>query len=340
MGRKMEGCFINYQRGENTGLWRNRAAVCHKQENTTNSLCKVVFPSGRQALSAALQQVGFGRTNRIAVPEWSSHCVINAVGKVAMPIPINEVIRYNIKVDGILLYEQWGWPLSPAIKSSLQKRFENAVVILDRVDSSDLYNENRIHFYPETKQIDIISLSKIIGLTGGGLAKINGNYLQFEPNSVGKYLCSHLWSNIGKNSSTRELLHIHKEDIQSLHPDLEQWLSFNDLNCAINDEFCKRHQNLSEFFNSSLTSNWPDWMLKAFEQGAGPGIVPLFRDASDLELKNYKLFIKEKHHIDTEIYHFNWSGNFLDAKYQKCLAFPIHGLVEDVRLVISELENF
>lgn len=335
----MDGRLKDYQRNGDTGLWRHRPPVCHLQENRANSLFEFVFPSGRQALSTALQKAGLGRSNRIALPEWSSHCVISAAGKVATPIPMNEVIRYNIKVDAILLYEQWGWPLLPTIKSQLLESSKNTIIILDRVDSSDIDNENRINFYPETKQIDIISLSKLIGLAGGGLAKINGKYLPFEYDSKDERLSDHLWRGKNINFFSDKLLHLHKENTQLLHPDLVQWLCKNDLLSALNEEYCKRRENLSLLINSSLSCNWSDWMFSAFEQGAGPGIVPLFKDASDNDLKSRKLYIKIKHHIETEIYHFNWSGNPLYPEYKKCLAFPTHGLIEDIGLIISDLEN-
>ncbi len=162
------------------GLWRNKAPVCFIEEDSKIYPIDRIFPSGRQALTFALTQMSLSRPKRVALPEWSSHCLISAVGEIATPIPMNDVVKYNINVDAVLLYEQWGWPISRKLKSQLLKTFKNTIIILDRVDSADIDNENRIQFYPEVDQIDIISLSKLLGLTGGGLAKLNGNYLSFK----------------------------------------------------------------------------------------------------------------------------------------------------------------
>src|SRR5881394_303531 len=69
-----------------------------------------VFPSGRQALAFAVRRVGLDRRDRIALPEWSSHCVISAVSWHATPVPMREVLEFGIPVQAVLVYEQWGWP--------------------------------------------------------------------------------------------------------------------------------------------------------------------------------------------------------------------------------------
>ena len=335
----MESYFSDYNGNCNTELWRNRPPDCELEQNKTNLLYSYIFPSGRQALSNAVLKAGLNRSNRVAIPRWSSNCVISAVGKFATPIPIDEVLRYSIRVDAILLYEQWGWPFLPTVKSELLDKFEDVIMILDRVDSSDIDNINRSQFYPEMKQFDIISLSKILGLPGGGLSKYDGEYIPFKADDKEKELSTYFWSGVNNKGLERELLHIHKENIGVLHPDLEKWLISNDLFRALSIEYNKRRDNLKLFLESSLSSKWNDWMFSAFEKGAGPGIVPLFIDDSDVELKNSKLYIKRKYHIETEIYHFNLSGDPFSPDYKKCLAFPIHGIVEDLNSIISDLEN-
>ena len=366
----MENYFLDHNRDDDTELWRNTPPVCEMnypaassgvsskalnaprggeynpcspmaelKQNKSNLLYPYIFPSGRQALSNTVLKAGLNRTNRVAIPRWSSSCVIGAVGKFATPIPIDEAIQYSIRVDAILLYEQWGWPLIPEVKSELLDKFENVIVILDRVDSSDIDNINRVQFYPETKQFDIISLSKILGLPGGGLSKYNGEYIPFKADVKEEELSKKLWRDVDNKEIAKELLHIHKENIGELHPELKKWLISNDLYHTLSMECNKRRENLKLFLKSSLSSKWNDWMFAAFEKNAGPGIVPLFIDDTEIKLKNSKLHIKHKYHIETEIYHFNWSGDPFSPNYKKCLAFPIHGIVEDVTSIISDLEN-
>ena len=91
-------------------LWRNKPVVASSFAKEKIFPLENVFPSGRQALSYTLQHAGLSRNDRVAVPEWSSHCVISAIGKVATPIPFHEVVQHRIGVSAVLLYDQWGWP--------------------------------------------------------------------------------------------------------------------------------------------------------------------------------------------------------------------------------------
>src|SRR3989338_9511020 len=91
-------------------LWRSQPPK-GKPESSTGSGSfspSSLFPSGRQALSFSLKQLGMSRPKQVAVPEWSSQCVIAAVGAYATPIGMKQVLANGIKPDAILLYEQWG----------------------------------------------------------------------------------------------------------------------------------------------------------------------------------------------------------------------------------------
>ncbi len=318
-------------------LWPDKAPSVPRQSSQAEMPAGIIFPSGRQALTEAMRQFGLSRANRVALPEWSSLCVIQAVGKTATPIPMAEVVKCNIPVDAVLLYEQWGWPMPYELGSPIAERFKNDIIILDRVDSADIENQNRVKFYPQNNQIDVISLSKILGLKGGGLAKINGSFLEFKNESLGERLSEHLWWGVSDSAIEEKLLHLHKNDVESLHKDLKDWLSNNDLSKAIKEEALKRRENLSFVMNSSLSSDWLGWMFDAFEKGASPGIVPLFKNAEAEELKARQKSIEERHRIETTIYHFNWSGNPLESDYGTCLAFPIHGLVSGMESIIEDI---
>lgn len=310
-------------------LWRNIPTTCGLSRGSNGYPLKWIFPSGRQALKFGLRQVGLCRPKRIALPEWSSDCVISAVGEVATPIPFKEVLETNISVDAVLFYEQWGWQMPAAVKSKILERFKNSIIILDRVDSADIDSENRIRFYPEATQLDVISLWKILGLSGGGLLKLNGKYLNFKPAADENELANRIWENDWSEKYFEKLLHIHKCHLEVLHPGLKKWLGENDLEGTFQKECLSRQKNLSVVANSQLSSNWAKWMFDAVENKNAPSIVPLFRGYSRDEMKKYQNMILTQFNIETSIYHYNWSGDPINPKYEVTLAFPIHGLMNN-----------
>ena len=320
-------------------LWRNQAPTAPVGSDQSRLCYEFIFPSGRQALAAALQQTRLTRKSRIALPEWSSQCVIYAVGKVATPIPMTEVLEYDIPVAAVLLYEQWGWPLPEDLDSAVPRQFGNTVIILDRVDSADIENKTRPQFHPQNTQIDVISLSKLLGLRGGGLASIDGNYLEFHEDTVDTSLAANMWQTSGNEEFEKKLLHIHQNDVETLHKDLKRWLENNELASAVEQEAAKRRDNLSRIMDSPLSSDWPGWMFDVFEKGAAPGIVPLFRNIETEKLQPLMTLMEHRHEIETTIYHFNFSGNPLEPNYQGCLAFPIHGLVTDMNKIVQTIAH-
>ena len=109
----------------------------------------------------------------MAIPEWSSHCVVSAVSKVATPIPMREVIEYNLKVDAVLIYDQWGWPVFENGYEHLKEIFAKKILIHDRVDSTNiswlLDNSKIKEKYAGFESVyEVFSLSKTLGLSSGG----------------------------------------------------------------------------------------------------------------------------------------------------------------------------
>jgi hypothetical protein len=317
--------------GQPICLWSKNPPLCLGKTKQADK--KKIFPSGRQAISYGLKAAGLQRFNRVAFPEWSSHCVISAIGQVATPVPIKEALKNGEKVDAVLFYEQWGWPLAPESKTEIQRRFKKAIIILDRVDSADIDNKNRMKFFPRNKQIDIISLSKVLGLAGGGFLKINGRYLDFLIDEADKKL-----GKIFFNKEENKILSdIAKSYICLLPPELESWLSKNNLHQALREEGHQRRENLKKLLVTSLVKSWPKWMFSAIERGAAPGIAPLFKGKKEKEMEKIKKQLKDKFNLACEMYHFNWSGNPMKSDYKKCLAFPIHGSVKSIDLILDYL---
>lgn len=314
------------------GLWRKFPPVCPKKAEKKTDL---IFPSARQALSIALKLYGLGRENRIAVPEWSSHCVISAIGRICMPIPLREVIDHDIKVDGVLLYEQWGWPIIENAKAEITERFKGSLIILDRVDSADIDNKKRIKFYPENDEFEVSSLSKILGLPGGGLLMVNGKQKKFKTNSSDFFISKELV----KIKNNKKILNLYKNEIEFLHPDLRFWLEGNDLFGAVKQENMDRENNLRAILMDKSSQGWGEWMRRAIENGSRPGIVPLLVGSPISKMNKAKEILRKKFDTESEIYHFNWSGNPMKPDYRECLAFPVNGSVENMTTILKKINK-
>ena len=86
------------------------------------------------------KHAGLSRNDRVA-PEWSSHCVIGAVG-VRNTNPLNEVLQNGIKVSTVLLYDQWGWPCSSF--ESIEKIIEKQMPRFDSRHGG--YNSSKLEW--------------------------------------------------------------------------------------------------------------------------------------------------------------------------------------------------
>jgi len=318
-------------------LWRDKPVSIPIKSGDVPVPIKHIFPSGRQALSHSLQIAGLGRNDKVAIPEWSSHCVISAVGKVANPIPMIEVAKYNITVDAILIYEQWGWPIPETVMNKLGKIFEDKILIHDIVDSAHFkfdgyYNKLFNNVY------SIISLSKILGLPGGGIALANGHQLEYKSDiEFEEYLKEINKLHYSTLTLQRIINNYKKSEISALSNDLKSWFKNNNLLSSIEYELEQRQKNVVFLLESSFTTTWPAWMKNAIKNGAGPGIAPLFRGKSDLVLMNNQKKLKKELGIESSIYHFNWSGDPLLPNYEKCLAIPVHGLVYNINKIVTLL---
>lgn len=115
----------------------------------------VLFSSARAGLTAILQSKNISRPDHVWFPEYSSHCVIEAIGQVGTPTPI---ASKNNKAS--ILYHQWGmvhsaeWDQMPEL------------MIEDSVDSSLIPNRSP---FAIGGVFAIWSLPKVIATKGGGV---------------------------------------------------------------------------------------------------------------------------------------------------------------------------
>lgn len=315
-------------------LWRDTPPNCPVQSPCPVS--PMVFPSGRQALTAVLAAAGLRRPDRVAVPEWSSHCVISAVGRTATPLPQREAVTCGAAMAGFLAYEQWGWPFKEGALERLGHL--SKVLCLDLVDSSHALLPDFAAPRPAACTSVILSLSKVLGLPGGGMAYLDGEALTFSPDPAGEVLSSWVWPRVAKGTERELFLHMHKSEIRCLHPELTSWLTTNDLVAAAAAEWASRRANLERVMSGPWAENWREWMHQALARGAAPGLAPLWVGQEVADLGRLRCLAADMG-VETEVYHFNLSGDPLLPEYAPCLAFPVHGLATGATAVLPELAS-
>ena len=293
-----------------------------------------IFPSGRQAITYILETNNLKRNNKIAIPEWSSNCLINAVGKICQPILIKDVLKYKINVDGIIFYDQWGWSNINRYQKKLLKKFKKEILIHDRVDSVDLNIKKKNN---NKKIYKVFSLSKTIGLEGGGLILKNNNFLKSNVDKSHSKLSlktDNLIKNNQKNSS--ELQDFRKNYIKMISKNDTVWINKNNIYSAFADEFKKRKYNLNIFFVSSLAENYPLWMKNNIKELITPNCIPIFKNKSLKFLQKKRIYLLKKYKLDSKIYHFDWNGNFFSPNYKRSLIMPIHSEVKNFKKIILD----
>ena len=310
-------------------LWRNSPPPTLPGEASIGS--GLVFPSGRQALTRALNLFGLGRKDRVALPEWSSACVINAVSRQAFPLPIKEVLAHRISVQALVLYEQWGWPFPENVLNRIFDEFPGVKVVLDKVDSAPLY-------FAETdggRQLaEIWSLSKVLGLRGGGLLRLNDEWSvpEFEQQDTARLAAMEAMEDAVFVDE------IAKTDIACVPGAVLEYVEGCNLEGVYRREAEARRENLSTVAVFPAAKGWDDWMKKALNKKYSPGIAPLFRGQGKDRLQEIAAVLAARQGIETKPYHFNFSGDPLNPAYEMCLAMPIHGMLT-TDLIAAALEH-
>jgi putative PLP-dependent aminotransferase (TIGR04422 family) len=113
----------------------------------------VLCSSGRAALVLALLETGASRSDLIGVFPYASHCVLEAVSRVATPLAGTTVS----KADARIVYHQWGY---------VQETGLTEKVIEDCVDTLCMPGAE---LFPAGGKFEIWSLPKILGAASGGV---------------------------------------------------------------------------------------------------------------------------------------------------------------------------
>jgi len=109
--------------------------------------------SGRAAIVLALLMSNLSRADFVGVFPFASHCVLDAVSRVATPLSGPTALTCNIR----LLYHQWGF-----VQETCQP--ENTIE-----DSVDTLCVPGAKLFPGGGRFEIWSLPKILGTTSGGV---------------------------------------------------------------------------------------------------------------------------------------------------------------------------
>jgi hypothetical protein len=232
-----------------------------------------------------------------------------------------------------VVYEQWGWPLTDAAWDEITERFKGRPILVDRVDSADFFSEGQ----RPRGTIEVLSLSKLLGLGGGGLARVNGCFVRFEAqpeSSTVRQLRRRPMDELTR-AGYKELF---KESRQAVHPAALAWLERNCLTCAAEQERAARQQHLQLILNSGLSNDWPAWMCSAIRAGAGPVWAPLYRGQGAARQWRAMSTLDRCYGVVSAVRLFNWSGNPLRPRYEQCLALPVHGGVADFGEIVAALE--
>jgi len=111
----------------------------------------VLFSSGRAALTFSLLISGLSRGDKVGIFPFASHCVLDAVSRVATPIGLDNLP--NLKV----VFQQWGFSQNHSLSAN---------DVEDCVDSLLIPGGK---LFQGGGGFEIWSLPKILGTTGGGV---------------------------------------------------------------------------------------------------------------------------------------------------------------------------
>jgi hypothetical protein len=234
-----------------------------------------------------------------------------------------------------VVYEQWGWPLTDDAWTELQARFNGRLVLVDRVDSADFFARDPFADL-RLRSIEVLSLSKLLGIDGGGLARANGSLVAFEPEPESDVIGRLRRRPLAALSQAgyREFF---KEGRQAVHPAVTAWLGRNSLEFAAEHERVARQRHLRALLDCSLAADWPAWMVRAVDSGAGPVWAPVLRGRDATRRWSAMRTLGQDYGVVSASRLFDWSGNPLRPRYEMCLALPVHGGITDFGEIVGAL---
>ena len=155
--------------GSDCGLWpKGRAVDVFQKVRLRTSVGQIesqlagYFPTGypvlctsaRVAIVLVLKALGLKRLSSVRSFPYASHCLLDAISRVATPIPIHDTSDANVRI----VNHQWGY---------VQRvNNQNEILIEDAVDT---LCEIGTALFPNDGDFEVWSLPKILGTTSGGV---------------------------------------------------------------------------------------------------------------------------------------------------------------------------
>ena len=309
-------------------LWRSTrvAPLIEFTPSKTTALIthEVVFSSARQCIAKSLNMLGMNRTDYIGIPDWSSHCVIDFVGRVATPVPLR--FLPNNQAASVLVYDQWGWEKSKSARLEIKDKYQNAHVIWDRVDSLPISFESIA--YNDRLQADaqIFSLKKTLNGQGGGLLWMGDDgwlqKLQANDTELNRELLD-VVQNLEDREQVQKKINRFILSECDTHLDLNDWLSKYSLDSLTAQEHHDRRDRMKILMQIVDMANLPIWMNAQIDNSdrSAPGIWPLVVSTESTELIDE---ISDLFNFETRYYHFNFNDSYVYPEWTKVLAIPLH----------------
>lgn len=306
------------------GLWPIRATQPPPSRSDA-TWAHHVFPSGRQAITAALQGLGLHRTSLVAIPDWSSHCLWSAVARVASPLPLSAVQAGGLAVDGVLAYEQWGWSPSPTVLARLRDLARGGPLILDSVDTAHLPDQPGTAAPAEAR---VWSLSKLLGLPGGGLLAWPDGFQPYADPIAHRPLATAL-----ETLDPSLAAPIAKDGCRHRPAALMAHLRNVDLAAWVAQEGAHRLALLTQAIAHPACGGLPAWLRVAVETGtARAGLLPVFGPAARDAVAGT---VTESTGLAAEVRRFNTHDDDAPATFRPALALPVHGGIDPDRLTAA-----
>ena len=272
----------------------------------------VLFPSCRAGLYSILELLGASRNWHIGISEWSSHCVIETVGRLSMPIASG--------LEGckcLIVNHQWGF-----VKKTDSSVLDGIILIEDSCDS---IIETPQCIFPNDGRFECFSLPKILATYFGGVVTCkeleDANNLRIIRNNRSIEIAHRQFDLKEKYYKTRSYI------------DYEYWNNTDAINgflpgVALEDILRKvkdigsiidtRKKRLNSIACCGMN------MPKGCVEGRYPSVYPLRFNQDVLnDLESYG--------ISVPIRHFDFACSVNAPKYEKCIAIPLHqGVSDDV----------
>ncbi len=296
---------------------------------------EALFPSARQAIAQSLSDAGQVGSSLIGYPPFVSACVPRAISKAATPVSTERMkTDTGLRLDGLLVHEQWGWPLHGAALDRLLTHSSPRLLAIDRVDSADFFRRSIDH--PDV--VEVLSLSKTLGLLGGGFARKSSRYSLFDSRPISPRT-RHALERVAAGRPGEPYREFFKNSDQAIHPTVSKWISANSVVAALENERVRRQRNVRLMQLSPLADGWPDWMHEAISSGAGPDLAPVLRGRGPDAWTKAMRLLGQEFGVATTVSAFNWTGDPLDPGYEHCMLMPVHGEMKHLGVVLRAMES-